>query len=91
MKDKKRKKAVDAKFWIKECAELTQMKEMVDRGLILKHDSILKALACATTRFRPYYYLTLFFNQAGLHPCCHTRYAWQYIVLQHKLLLLVHQ
>jgi hypothetical protein len=43
MKDKKRKKAVDAKFWIKECAELTQMKEMVDRGLILKHDSILKA------------------------------------------------
>lgn len=47
MKDKKRKKAVDAKFWIKERAELTQMKEMVDRGLILKHGGILKALACA--------------------------------------------
>ncbi|KAG0543000.1 hypothetical protein BDA96_02G152400 [Sorghum bicolor] len=46
LKDKRRKQAV-AKFWIKECAELTQMKDMVDRGLILKHDGILKALACA--------------------------------------------
>lgn len=47
MKYQSKVKAVDVKFWIKERAELTQMKEMVDRCLILKHNGILKALACA--------------------------------------------
>lgn len=47
LKNKRMKQSADAKFWIKECVELTEMKDMVDRGLILKHNGILKALACA--------------------------------------------
>ncbi|KAG2536764.1 uncharacterized protein LOC120687668 isoform X2 [Panicum virgatum] len=47
LKDKKGKKAQEAKFWTKDYGELTHIKEVVNRGLTLKHEAILKPLACA--------------------------------------------
>lgn len=46
LKDKKRK-ATDAKFWTKERAEIADIKQMVEDGFMLKHNSVLRLLFCA--------------------------------------------